>query len=121
MPRIIIAEDDDDVREFLLRAVRRYAPGSVVVAAANGAEAFMAVQHGGCDLLISDQRMPVMTGVELLQALRAQGLLCPSIIISADITAEFDSLDAGASAFLFKPVSMRQLREILAQWLGPNA
>ena len=68
MSHIVIADDEDDVREFLLRAVRRYAPQAEVTAVVNGAAALEMISQRGCDLLISDHRMPVMTGVELLQA-----------------------------------------------------
>ena len=88
MAHIVIADDEDDVREFLLRAVRRYAPQAEVTAVVNGAAALEIMRQRGCDLLISDHRMPVMTGVELLQAVRESQPILPVVIISADMTAE---------------------------------
>ena len=119
MPHIVIAEDEADVREFLYRAFRRHAPGSTITAVADGAAALEVVEQHGCDLLISDQRMPLKTGIELLRAIRANGARFPAIIISADMTAELAAIEAGATAFFYKPLSMNQIREIIQTWLIP--
>lgn len=117
MPHIVIADDEDDVREFLLRAVRRYAPQAEVTAVVNGAAALEIMRQRGCDLLISDHRMPVMTGVELLQAVRASQPILPVVIISADVTAETAANEAGVTAFFYKPLTILQIRQILETWL----
>ncbi|KPV53817.1 hypothetical protein SE17_07385 [Kouleothrix aurantiaca] len=120
MQHIIIAEDEDDVREFLTRAIQRAAPAAKISAATDGSEALAIVLERGCDLIISDQRMPYMTGVELLNAVREHGYTFPFIIISADVTVEQMLQDAGVSAFFYKPLSMRQIREIVEAWLPPQ-
>lgn len=117
MQHIIIAEDEDDVREFLTRAVQRAAPTATISAAADGSDALALVLERGCDLIISDQRMPNMTGVELLGAVREHGYTFPFIVISADVTVEQMLQEAGVSAFFYKPLSMRQIREIVEAWL----
>ena len=119
MPHIVIAEDEADVREFLHRAFRRHAPTCTISVVGDGAAALQLIDSSGCDLLISDQRMPIMTGVELIHAIRAQGATFPAIIISADMTAEAAAIQAGANAFYFKPLSMSQIREIIQTWLAP--
>ena len=119
MPHIIIAEDEDDVREFLIRAFQRAAPDANILGAPNGAQAYELVCAGECDLLISDQRMPYMTGIELLQAVRAHGKTFPFVMISADATIEVAAREAGVTAFFYKPLSMRQIREIATAWLAP--
>ena len=119
MQHIVIAEDEADVREFLYRAFRRHAPDSEISAVADGAAALALINQRGCDLLISDQRMPVMTGVELLQAIRANGANFPAVIISADTTVELAAVAAGANAFFYKPLSMNQIRQIIQIWLAP--
>jgi CheY-like chemotaxis protein len=119
MSHIVIADDEDDVREFLLRAVRRYAPYAEVTAVGNGAAALQIMHQRGCDLLISDHRMPVMTGVELLQAVRASQPILPVVIISADMTAESAAAEAGVTAFFYKPLTVLQIRQIVETWLPP--
>jgi len=120
MSHIVIADDEDDVREFLLRAVRRYAPQAEVTAVANGAAALEIMRQRGCDLLISDHRMPMMTGVELLQAVRASQPMLPVVIISADVTAETAAVEAGVTAFFYKPLTIGQIRQIVETWLPAN-
>jgi len=117
MPHIVIADDEDDVREFLLRAVRRYAPQAEISAVGNGAAALEILRQRGCDLLISDHRMPVMTGVELLRAVRASEPVLPVVIISADATAESAATEAGVTAFFYKPLTIAQIRQIVETWL----
>jgi CheY-like chemotaxis protein len=121
MPHIVIADDEEDVREFLLRAVRRYAPQAEVTAVVNGAAALEILRQRGCDLLISDHRMPVMTGIELLQAVRAWQPILPVVIISADTTAESAAAAAGVTAFFYKPLTIAQIRQIVETWLPPRA
>jgi two-component system response regulator PilR (NtrC family) len=121
MPHIVIADDEDDVREFLLRAVRRYAPQAEITAVANGAVALEIMRERGCDLLISDHRMPVMTGVELLQAIRESQPILPVVIISADSSAEASAVEAGVTAFFYKPLTIAQIRQIVETWLAPKS
>lgn len=61
MSKIVIAEDDDAMREFLAQALARR--GHSVSTASNGAEALEAIE--GCDLLLTDVRMPGVDGVTL--------------------------------------------------------
>jgi two-component system response regulator YesN len=121
MPHIVIAEDEAVVREFLYRAFSRHAPTCTISPVGDGAAALDLINQSGCDLLISDQRMPIMTGVELIQAIRANGAIFPAIIISADMTAEVAAIEAGANAFFFKPLSLSQIRGIIQTWLTSDA
>lgn len=117
MSHIVIADDEDDVREFLLRAVRRYAPQAEVTAVEHGAAALEMIRQRGCDLLITDHRMPVMTGIELLRTVRELEPSLPVVIISADVTAETAAIAAGVTAFFYKPLTITQLRQIVETWL----
>jgi CheY-like chemotaxis protein len=119
MPHILIVEDESDVREFLVRAVRRLAPTADVTAASNGSEALSIFQKQPCDLILTDQRMPIMRGIDLLRAVRDMGSAVPVIFITADVIVEEQALHAGANAVFFKPVSIRQIRELLETWMRP--
>ena len=120
MPHILIAEDESDVREFLVRAVRRLAPAAEISAATNGSEAFAIFQQRSCDLILTDQRMPVMRGTDLLLAVRRMGSDVPIVLITADMMAEDQAIQAGATAVFIKPISIRQLRQILETWMHPS-
>jgi CheY-like chemotaxis protein len=117
IPHILIAEDEKDVREFLARAVQRLAPDVEVTAVPNGSQAFEIFQQRACDLIITDQRMPQMRGIELLLAVRATGSDVPVVFITADMMSEELAMRAGANAFFLKPVSILQIRQILETWL----
>ena len=121
MPHILIAEDESDVREFLVRAVQRLAPTAEITAVANGSEALDIFQKRSCDLILTDQRMPVMRGTDLLLAVREAGSSVPIVFITADMIAEEQALQAGASAVFLKPISIRQIRQILETWVRPSA
>lgn len=73
MFRILLAEDDDVMREYLTRALSRN--GYDVHAAATGTAALELLESGTFDLLLSDIVMPEMDGIELAQ--RAQALANP--------------------------------------------
>jgi CheY-like chemotaxis protein len=120
MPHIVIAEDEDDVRDFLLRATRRFAPHAEITAATNGASALEIFQQRGCDLLITDQRMPRMSGVELIREVRKTAAHLPVIMISADATARGPAIAAGATAFFYKPIAIIQIREIVEKWVAQD-
>lgn len=116
---IIIVEDENDVREFLVRAFSHYAPHANVTACPNGAAALKVYLAEGCDLVVSDQRMPVMTGLELLHAVRSQNSALPFVLISADPSIEGSALAAGVSSFIYKPLTIAQIRGIVETWLPP--
>ena len=65
MAKILIAEDDDSMRNFLARAVRR--AGYKVVAVDRGTRALPYLAAGDIDLLLTDIVMPEMDGIELAQ------------------------------------------------------
>jgi two-component system response regulator MprA len=116
MQHIILAEDEADVRSFLQRALEHLYPGRQVTAVADGAEALAHFQRAGADLIVSDYHMPHLTGLELLQAVRRAGDT-PVIIITADPTVHEAVQQAGASAVLPKPLTIKQLRDTVYAWL----
>lgn len=63
MASILIAEDDDSMRQFLARAVQK--AGHDVVAVSNGAEGLAMMRHRSFDLLVADIVMPEIDGLEL--------------------------------------------------------
>jgi two-component system sensor histidine kinase RpfC len=114
--RIVVADDNSTNREVIGRILER--AGHAVTLVNDGEQALDAVEGGMPDLVILDRNMPGLGGVEALQALRLMTrgrARLPVIMLSADVTPEAkgEALEAGADAFLPKPIeSMRLLNEI---------
>ena len=111
--RILVVEDDDDLRASLVLALTPDA--SKVAEASNGAIAESMIFEGQADnydLIVSDIRMPVRTGLELVATLRARGSHVPVILISGFAEAR-QVLDAGApdrTLLVAKPFELDDLR-----------
>jgi CheY-like chemotaxis protein len=114
--RVLLVEDEIDVRGFFARALAHMWPALEVVTAANGCEALALMRDRTFDLVLSDQRMPVMSGLELLASVRCCSQV-PFLLISADRSVEGAAYAAGANAFLSKPISLEALRSALACYL----
>ncbi|HEX3270658.1 MAG TPA: PAS domain S-box protein, partial [Ktedonobacterales bacterium] len=108
--RIVLADDNADMREYLRRLLaERYA----VEAVANGAAALAAIQRETPDLVLTDVMMPELDGFGLLQALRddPRTATLPVILLSARAGEEatLEGLAAGADDYLVKPFSAQEV------------
>jgi len=103
--RIVIADDDPTMRSALGEAMR--SAGFNAALFANGEEAERHLRQSGADLVISDMRMPVLGGLELLK--RFPNI--PFIMISAFATVPeaVEAMKIGAYDFVVKPFSYREL------------
>ncbi len=108
--RILLADDNADMREYMTRLLRERWD---VETAADGAAALARAKQAPPDLILSDIMMPGLDGYELLQALRADPALqgIPVIFLSARAGEEprLKGLSAGADDYLVKPFSAREL------------
>jgi CheY-like chemotaxis protein len=113
MARILIAEDEPDIRE-LVAFTLRFA-GHEVTATANGEEAIQQASQLIPDIIIMDVRMPRMTGYDACRAMKADIVLrdIPVVFLSAKgQDSEIQTgLDAGAEEYLLKPFAPDQLAE----------
>ncbi len=117
--RILLVEDEPDVRAFMLRALAIISPQAEIIAAEDGRQALMHFTERKIDLIISDQHMPYLSGLELLQAIRRSSDV-PFVLISADSAVAEAAHAAGASCFLAKPFSLNALRQAV-EYLAPAA
>ena len=105
MAKILIAEDERDIRD-LVAFTLRFA-GHEVFAAANGAEAVEMAPNVNPDLILMDVRMPRMTGYEACKAMKANADLkdIPVVFLTArgQENEIQQGLDAGAEEYLLKP------------------
>jgi PAS domain S-box-containing protein len=109
-PRVLLADDNADMREYLRRLLSAHWSVEVV---GDGAAALDAARARPPDLVLTDVMMPGLSGFELLRALRAdpQTATIPVLLLSARAGEEsrVEGLDAGADDYLVKPFSAREL------------
>ena len=80
--RVLVADDSREVREFIIQCVLE-PHGFEVLEASDGAEALHKVLEGDVDLVLLDFEMPKMTGLEVLDALRAQRSQVPVVLVTS--------------------------------------
>ena len=113
MAKIVIAEDEPDIRE-LIAFTLRFA-GYEVVAGANGLEGYELAKREKPDLVMLDVRMPKMTGYEACQRIKSEPDIAhiPVVFLSAkgqDNEIQ-QGLQAGAEEYMLKPFAPDQLTE----------
>lgn len=109
--RVMLVDDQTLVRQGV-RSLLSLAEGIEVVAeASDGRQAVEMVPEVKPDVVLMDMRMPVMSGLEALQALAKAGQLPPTIILTTfdDDQLVLAGLKVGAKGFLLKDVSLEQL------------
>lgn len=108
--RLLIVDDDPELRDLLVRALER--DGNQVVATADVASARQVIGLGTVDLVVLDLALPDGTGLELCEALRANASEMPVLMLTAhsEISQRVRALDAGADDFLAKPFAVAELR-----------
>lgn len=112
--RILVVEDEAEMRTILSRSLARL--GYEVRAAASGEEAWKAIEETMFDLVISDMALGNMSGIELLERVRATDAALPFIIITGVGTIEtaVQAIKLGAFHYITKPFKSRDL-EILVK------
>jgi CheY-like chemotaxis protein len=119
MAKILIAEDERDIRD-LITFTLRFA-GHEVVAASNGEEAYQLALKEIPELIMMDVRMPKMTGYEACKLIKAEPTLqhIPVVFLSAkgQENEVKTGLLAGATEYLLKPFAPDQLTKKVAEIL----
>ena len=110
---LLVADDDPGVRESLERTLTR--EGYRVVLASDGRAALERVQAGGIDLIVTDLKMPGLTGLDLLRAAKAITPDVDVILLTAFGTVEeaVKAMKDGAYDFLTKPFRREQLLKLI--------
>jgi CheY-like chemotaxis protein len=111
---VAIVDDLDSARHLLDEMIRGVDPGISTFLFASAAEALAWLETHEPDLVITDHRMPGMTGVQLITELRRSKRLrhLPVMMITAaeDRTLRYEALEAGAVDFLTKPIDPLEVR-----------
>lgn len=113
MARILVADDDDDIR--MLVVMRLQHSGHEVIQAANGADAVDACRREQPALVVLDVMMPGLNGLEACRQLKADPTLATMPVILLTARAQAADVDAGMAAgaddYITKPFSPRELAQ----------
>lgn len=106
---ILIVDDEKEIAELLLTVVQKH--GHKGIACLNGETALERIKKGGVDVLITDLRMPGMSGLELIRLTRQADKEMEVIVITGYGTMEIflEAIREGVSDFILKPFDMGQL------------
>lgn len=114
--KILIVDDSKAMRMIVRRTLRQAGFGDhAVTEASNGKEALETVRQSVPDLILSDWNMPGMTGIELLDSLRAQGVSVKFGFVTTERTPEMRARasEAGASFLIVKPFTPDDFKQAL--------
>jgi DNA-binding NtrC family response regulator len=115
MAKVLVVEDDNLMRESTEETLRR--AGYDVSAVVSAEEAIEVFQRGHFDVVLTDLRLPGMSGVELLDRVSAVSPDVPVVVITAYATVEsaVDAMKRGAFDYVCKPFSADQLELVIAR------
>ena len=113
---VLIVEDDENIRDFLREVLEDY----VISMASDGDEAIEKIKDNKFDLVITDLRMPTVPGEEVVRFIHNHQPATKVIVISGYSSryAVNQSVSNGASAFLSKPFSIKELIQTVSNVLG---
>lgn len=111
--RILIVEDDEEMRALLSDMIEE--EGYEAASVNNGSEAFRKLAKESFDLIITDVRMPGLTGLDILPGIKKLQPDVPIIVITAFGSEEVQkkALERGANAYLEKPIHFQKLRTLI--------
>ena len=120
MKRVLVADDTKNIRMLVRKCLEM--EGYAVEEAADGEQALQRLRVGDFHLAFLDIKMPIMSGTEVLRAIRAEGSAMPVIIITAYATVKnaVECTQMGAVAYLHKPFTADKLRHVLQEALRPD-
>ena len=107
--RVLVVDDSKAMRMIVIRTLRQAGfGGHDIVEATNGAEALVAFEKEGFDVILSDWNMPTMSGIELLHALKAKGSDVSFGFVTSEGTGPMrqQATDAGAKFLIAKPFTV---------------
>lgn len=118
--RVLIADDDDDIRALICIAAKR-AGVEIAASVDNGRDALAAVQKGGVDLAVLDISMPGLNGVEVADSIRSHESTRRTLILmvsaSVQLLTDHGVVADRSDGFIIKPFSPRELSARIREML----
>jgi CheY-like chemotaxis protein len=124
VPRVLVVDDDEHILKLEVEILNR--AGLAVVTAKDGNAAWKALLAGGFDMLVTDYRMPGVSGVALIRQARIAKLDLPVVMVSASF-AELDTERLShdpwtrVAAFVHKPFTVAGLTSAVVGALTPQS
>jgi CheY-like chemotaxis protein len=116
--RVLVVEDEPDLADTLYRLLRRM--GHIPLVSLNGREAIGLIEAEHPDLILTDLRLPAVSGLAVLHRARREFPAIPVILFTAysSPASKRQALQAGAAAYLAKPFSAADLRSAIERALA---
>jgi DNA-binding NtrC family response regulator len=120
-PRILVVEDRESLRLMLERAL--LSEGYHVVTAASAEEALLQLEDNEFQLVLTDLKLPGLSGIEVLKASRERQPQAPVVVLTAygTVHTAVEAMKLGAVDFLEKPVEIDDLFGLVGSLLGGDA
>ncbi len=117
---ILVVDDSSVMRKIVIRSIRQAGYGDYEVEQAeDGAEGLAKAKANPPKVILSDWNMPNMSGLEFIQALRAEEIMIPFGFVTSESTSKQKviGMAAGASFLLSKPFTADDLGDQLSRYL----
>lgn len=117
--KVLVADDSGIMRKIIIRSLNSVGVTDVVEAA-DGAEAIVAFKANPIDLILTDWNMPNVSGLELVQQIRALGSSVPIIMVTTEAQKGqvIAAIEAGVNDYLTKPFESDDLRAKLDKFVS---
>jgi len=114
---ILVVDDEENAREGLSKILLK--EGYSVDMAANGKEAIEILRRQSFDLVITDMRMPLMDGFEVLREIKKMNENIGVIMITAygEVESYLEAINMGAFEYINKPVRVNELKRVITKVL----
>ncbi|MGF1635103.1 MAG: sigma-54-dependent transcriptional regulator [Phycisphaerae bacterium] len=120
MGRILVVDDQDMMRDGIAATLVR--DGHEVIAATDGPAALSRLEQGRFDMMLTDLKMPKMTGIELLAEARKKWPDVPVVLMTAFATVQtaVEAMKLGAYDYIQKPFHGEEIRHLVERTLEHN-
>ena len=114
---ILVVDDEENAREGLSKILSK--EGYSVYMASNGKEAIEILRRQSFDLVITDMRMPLMDGFEVLREIKKMNENIGVIMITAygEVESYLEAINMGAFEYINKPVRVNELKRVITKVL----
>lgn len=117
MAVVLIADDETDVRQLQIDYLQHV--GFQIIEASNGELAWQLYKKHSPDIVVTDVRMPIMNGIQLLKAIREENKDFPVIVITGYAVEEAIEVERlGASKIIVKPFKLTDLLDAVNEALN---